>query len=107
MAATLEHNITSVLTKDLLVAGDGINNVKSITLSNVDNSNDAFVDLILNKLNDNYYILKNVIIPQGVTLVLGPQDNIVFDNSLGGFSLRIKVDDGSTSAVNVDVIIKR
>jgi hypothetical protein len=107
MAATLEHKITSVLTRDLLVAGDGINSAKSITVSNVDGSNDASVDLFLNKSNIDYYILKNVIIPQGVTLALGPQDNIAFDNSLNGFSLRIKVDNGSTTAVNVDVIIKR
>jgi hypothetical protein len=40
--------------------------------------------------------------------VLGSEDNISFNNNSNGFSLRIQVDsgDGST-AVNVDVIIKR
>jgi len=105
--ATLLHNITTVLTQDLLAAGDGISNAKSISIANVDSSNDAKVDLFLNKKEENFYILKNVLIPLGSTLVLGPEDNIAFNNSSTGFSLRIQVDDGSTTAVAVDVIIKR
>ena len=55
----LFHNITTVLTKDLLTAGDNVNNLKSITMANVDTSNDAKVDLFLNKGDENFYILKN------------------------------------------------
>lgn len=105
--ATLQHNITTVLTQNLLAAGDDISNAKSITIANVDSSNDAKVDLFLNKGSNDYYILKNVLIPLGSTLVLGPEDNIVFDNGTSGFSLRIQVDNGSTTAVAVDVIIKQ
>ena len=105
--ATLKHNITTVLTQNLLAAGDNISNAKSITIANVDSSNDAKVDLFLNKGDDNFYILKNVPIPLGSTLVLGPEDNIAFDNSANGYSMRIQVDDGSTTAVAVDVILKR
>tara|TARA_R100001163_G_C5004660_1_gene152609 strand:- start:148 stop:468 length:321 start_codon:yes stop_codon:yes gene_type:complete len=105
--ATLQHNITTVLTQNLLAAGDKVNDVKSITLANVDSTNDAKVDLFLNQGDDNYYILKEVLIPLGSTLVLGQEDNIAFNNSSSGFSLRIQVDDGSTTAVAVDVIIKR
>ena len=105
--ATLHHNITSTLTKELLSAGDKISNAKSITISNVDDTNDAKVDLFLNKDTENYYILKNVLIPLGSTLVLNQEDNISFNNSTNGFSLRIKVDDGGSTAVNVDVIIKQ
>ena len=105
--ATLKHNITTVLTQNLLAAGDNISNAKSITIANVDSSNDAKVDLFLNKGDDNFYILKNVLIPLGSTLVLGPEDNIAFDNSANGYSMRIQVDDGSTTAVAVDVILKR
>jgi len=105
--ATFFHNITTVLTKDLLAAGDNINNVKSITLANVDSSNDAKVDLFLNKGDDNFYILKESEIPRGFTLVLGPEDNIAFNNSANGFSLRIQVDNGSGAACDVDVILKR
>jgi len=39
--------------------------------------------------------------------VLTKEDNIAFDNSANGFSLRIQVDNGSTTAVPVDVIISR
>jgi hypothetical protein len=107
VAATLLHNITSVLTKNLLAAGDKVNNISSITIANVDSSNDAEVDLFLNRGDDNFYILKNVLIPNKSTLVLGPEDNISFNNNANGFSMRIQVDDGSSSAAAVDVIIKR
>ena len=107
MAATLLHNITSVLTKNLLAAGDKVNNISSITIANVDSSNDAEVDLFLNRGDDNFYILKNVLIPNKSTLVLGPEDNISFNNNDSGFSMRIQVDDGNSSAAPVDVIIKR
>ena len=61
----------------------------------------------LNKGDNNYYLLKNVEIPKETTLVLTKDDNIAFDNSTNGFSLRIQVDNGSTTAVPVDVIISR
>ena len=105
--ATLLHNITTTLTQDLLSAGDGISNAKSISIANVDSSNDAKVDLFLNKKEENFYILKGVDIPNGNTLILGPEDNITFNNSSSGFSLRIQVDNGSGAATDVDVIIKR
>ena len=103
--ATLKHNITTTLTQELLTAGDRVK-VNSITLANVDSSNDAEVDLFLNKGDDNFYILKNVSIPHKNTLVLGPEDNISFNNNAGGFSMRIKVDNGSGAATAVDVIIQ-
>ena len=105
--ATFFHNVTSILTKDLLTAGDNVSNLKSITLANVDASNDAKVDLFLNRKEENFYILKKVSLPLGFTLVLGPEDNIAFNNSLNGFSMRIQVDNGSGAACNVDVILKR
>jgi len=105
--ATLQHNITTVLTKDLLTVGDNVSNAKYISIANVDASNTAKVDLFLNKGDNNYYLLKNVEIPKETTLVLTQNDNIAFDNSTNGFSLRIQVDNGSTTAVPVDVIISR
>tara|TARA_R110002012_G_scaffold291532_1_gene485953 strand:+ start:1609 stop:1932 length:324 start_codon:yes stop_codon:yes gene_type:complete len=107
MAVTLEHNITTTLTQNLLAAGDKVSNAKSILIANVDSTNDAKVDLFLNKGDNNYYILKNVLVPLESTLVLGQSDGISFDNSTNGFSLRIQVDDGSTTAVAVDVLIKK
>ena len=105
--ATLQHNITTVLTQNLLAVGDNVSNAKYISIANVHASSTAKVDLFLNKGDNNYYLLKNVEIPKETTLVLTQNDNIAFDNSSNGFSLRIQVDDGSTTAVPVDVIISR
>jgi hypothetical protein len=105
--ATFFHNITTTLTTDLLTVGDNVSDVKYITITNVDSSNTAKVDLFLNKGANNYYLLKNVEIPKETSLVLGPEDNIAFNNGTSGYSMRIQVDDGSTTAVPVDVIIKR
>ena len=105
--ATFFHNITTTLTTDLLTVGDNVSDVKYITITNVDSSNTAKVDLFLNKGANNYYLLKNVEIPKETSLVLGPEDNIAFNNGTNGYSMRIQVDDGSTTAVPVDVIIKR
>ena len=107
MAATLQHNITTVLTQDLLTVGDNISNANCISIANVDSSNAAKIDLFLNKGDNNYYLLKNVEVPIQTTLILNTEDNIAFDNSVNGFSLRIQVDNGSTTAVPVDVIITR
>tara|TARA_R100000742_G_scaffold3732_1_gene884 strand:- start:54 stop:377 length:324 start_codon:yes stop_codon:yes gene_type:complete len=106
--ATLQHNITTVLTQDLLTAGDQVNSISSITIANVHASGTAEVDLFLNKGDNDFYILKNVEIPHGMTLVLGPEDNISFNNNSNGFSLRTQVDAGDgTTAVPVDIIIKK
>ena len=45
MAATFFHNITTVLTKDLFSAVYNVSNLNSITIANVDSTNDAKVDL--------------------------------------------------------------
>ena len=109
--ATLRHNITSITTTELLAKGDNISNAKSITFSNQHASTTAKIDLFLYDVvnNKSFYILKRINLPKETTLVLGPEDNITFDNSINGFSLRTKIDDGAGSpgAVSVDIIIKR
>tara|TARA_Y100000385_G_C12887048_1_gene548283 strand:+ start:464 stop:787 length:324 start_codon:yes stop_codon:yes gene_type:complete len=106
--ATLQHNITTVLTQDLLTVGDNVSSANYISIANIDASNTAKIDLFLNKGDNNYYLLKNVEIPKETTLVLTKEDNIAFDNSTNGFSLRIQVDKGDgTTAVPVDIIISR
>jgi len=105
--ATLQHNITTVLTQNLLASGDNVSSAKYISIANIDASNTAKVDLFLNKGDDDYYLLKNVEIPIETTLVLTKDDNIAFDNSTNGFSLRIQVDNGGATAVPVDVLITR
>ena len=39
--ATLQHNITTIVTTELLTKGDNISNIKNITMSNLDASNTA------------------------------------------------------------------
>tara|TARA_R100000544_G_scaffold35264_1_gene22526 strand:+ start:374 stop:697 length:324 start_codon:yes stop_codon:yes gene_type:complete len=105
--ATLHHNITTVLTQDLLTAGDNVNDVKHMSIANVHATNSAQVNLILNKGDKNYYLIRNFKLTAASTLVLGVEDGIRIDNTLNGFSLRVQVDDGSTGASPVDVIITR
>tara|TARA_R110000796_G_scaffold44386_1_gene108279 strand:- start:5 stop:322 length:318 start_codon:yes stop_codon:yes gene_type:complete len=104
--ATLQHNITTVLTKDLLTAGDNVSNIKYISIANVD-VDSAIINLFLNKGDDNYYLVKGSRLTPGSTMFLNKDNNIVFDNSTSGFSLRTQVQDDGGAAVSVDVIITR
>tara|TARA_R110000824_G_scaffold347827_1_gene534582 strand:+ start:99 stop:416 length:318 start_codon:yes stop_codon:yes gene_type:complete len=104
--ATLQHNITTVLTQDLLTVGDNVNNAKYISIANVD-SDSAIINLFLNNGDNNYYLIKGYRLTPGSTLVLTQDDNISFNNTSNGFSLRTQVQDDSGSAVSVDVIITR
>jgi hypothetical protein len=102
--ATFFHNITTVLTQDLLTPADKINSISSITIANVHASASAEIDLFLNKGDENFYILKNVEIPHGMTLLLGSEDIPSFT----GYSMRAQVDAGDgTSVIPVDIMIKR
>tara|TARA_R110000744_G_scaffold7749_2_gene26712 strand:+ start:380 stop:697 length:318 start_codon:yes stop_codon:yes gene_type:complete len=104
--ATLKHNITTVLTQDLLVIGDNISNIKYISIANVD-SDSAIINLLLNKGNKNYYLIKGYRLTPGSTLYLNKENNIAFDNSTNGFSLRTQIQDDSGAAVSVDIIITK
>jgi len=84
-------NITGELTQELLAPGDGIG-VSSISIANSGNttgSNDAIVDLYVEKkLEGTFYLLKNVVIPYGATLIY---DMVNFDNSTNGFGMYVKL----------------
>ena len=90
----------------MLTVGDEINNVKYISMSNVD-LDSAIINLFLNKGDDNYYLIKGYRLTPGSTLYLNKDNNIAFDNGVDGFSLRTQIQDDSGSAVSVDVIITR
>jgi len=104
--ATLQHNITTVLTKELLKIGENVSNIKYISIANVD-LDSAIINLFLNKGSDNYYLIKGYRLTPGSTLFLNKDKNIAFDNSINGFSLRTQVQDDSGAAVSVDIIITR
>ena len=73
--ATLKHNITTVLTQDLLAIGDNISNIKYISIANVD-SDSAIINLFLNKGSKNYYLIKGYRLTPGSTLYLNKENNI-------------------------------
>lgn len=100
MAFTARHNITSTLITDLIQAGDNAGNIKSILLANVHASTAVSVDLILHNNNQDFYIIKNVSIPAGVSLELDTRE-IKINTSKNNDTLRIKC----SNANGVDVII--
>jgi len=104
--ATFFHNITTTLTKDLLTVGEGVSNLKYISIANVD-SKSTVINLFLNKASDNYYITKGYRLTPGSTLYLKEENNIAFNNGASGYSMRIKVQSDTGAAVSVDVILKR
>ena len=100
--ATLHHNISGELTKELLAAGDGVN-VSKISLTNIHASTMCTVDLYIEKkLTGTFYLLKAVQLPIGVTLIY---DNIKFNNNSSEFGLYIKLTKSASETPTVDVII--
>jgi hypothetical protein len=91
--ATLHHNISGELTKQLLAPGDNVN-VSKISLTNTQKVSNCKVDLYIEKkLTGKFYLLKGVEIPNGVTLIY---DDIKFNNSTDQFGLYIKLTDGDS-----------
>ena len=81
-------NITGELTQQLLAAGNNTS-VSSVSLTNTDSSHTGIVDLYIEKnLTGKFYLLKNVSIPAGVTLL---HDIKGFNNKVGEFGLYIKL----------------
>ena len=79
---------TSPATTVLITKGGDIGgSIRKITIANFsDHADGATVNLFLEDASDvDWYIMKNVTIPKGVTLVL--DDNLAFDSSL--YSLKI------------------
>ena len=74
--ATLQHNLSTVLTTELLTAGDEINDIKNISIANVD-LDSAIINLFLNKGDNNYYLIKGYRLTPGSTLFLNKDNNSV------------------------------
>ena len=97
------QNITTSPTETTLVARNGSvrgSRIRSIRIANFsDHADGATVNLFLEDASDvDFYIIKNVTIPKGVTLVL--TDNISFNSSI--YDLRLT----TTGSANCDIIIK-
>ena len=91
--ATLHHNISGELTQELLAPGDGYK-VSKISLTNIQKVSKCKVDLYIEKkLTGKFYLLKEVELPIGATLIY---DNVKFNNAIKEFGLYIKLTDGAT-----------
>ena len=101
--ATLHHNFSGAsgaITKELLAPGDGIK-ANSISIANIQGTNDCDVDLWIEKTTTGkFYFFKGLTIPTYVSFIY----DLKFDNSVSEFGLYIKLTP-STSTVLVDVII--
>tara|TARA_Y100000310_G_scaffold299243_1_gene333901 strand:- start:267 stop:869 length:603 start_codon:yes stop_codon:yes gene_type:complete len=74
--------------------------IKSMSLANIHASDSVSVAVFLANPTDNYYIIKNVVIPFATTLVLD-EDEVDYDTS--AYNLYVKLSAGDSA---VDVIIK-
>ena len=86
-------NIAGELTQELLAPGSNTN-VSKISLTNTQKVSKCKVDLYIEKVaTGKFYLLKQVELPIGATLIY---DNIKFSNASNGFGLYIKLTDGAT-----------
>ena len=84
---------TTLITKGGTVSG----RINKILISNFsDDASDATINVILNYGTTDFYIIKNVAIPKGATLVL--DDNVSFDSSK--FTLKT-VSTGTSPALTI------
>ena len=99
----IARNVTGELTKELVAVGDRAS-ISSISLTNIEGTNTCTVDLYIEKkLSGKFYLLKNVDLPIGATLI---HRDISFDNSGGAFGLYIKLTKSASETPAVDVIIR-
>lgn len=92
--ATLQHNISGELAQELVAPGDNIT-VNKISLANIQKVSNCKVDLYIEKrLTGRYYLIRNVEMPNGTTLILDDFTN--FSTATGEFGLYIKLTDGDS-----------
>ena len=95
MAFVSQHNITNNASTELFTSLDNPGEIISIVIANTHDSSGTICDMFSNT----FYIIKNVIIPQGSSLVL---TNEVFDIKTDqGLYIKLTGQNGSTSAATV------
>ena len=98
--ATSVAKISGLTQVKLISINATVRPLKSMSLANIHASDSVSVMVFLANPTDNYYILKNVVIPFGTTLVLD-EDMVNYNTNV--YNLYIKL---SASDSAVDVIIK-
>ena len=103
MAFTAYHKITGSTGVDveLLAPGSGVNNIRSIMITNVHATTEATVSLFLQKKvsSTSYFIIHTIAVPADSSLLLDDKALLGFDNSENGYGLNITV--GSSDTVDV------
>tara|TARA_R100000935_G_C2830889_1_gene164992 strand:- start:452 stop:757 length:306 start_codon:yes stop_codon:yes gene_type:complete len=100
--ATLLHNITGEITKELLAPGDNAR-PGSVSLTNIHGTTTCTVELYIEKkLTGKFYLIKDVALPIGASVSVG----ISFNNKANEFGLYIKLTKGASETPAVDVIIR-
>ena len=106
--ATLYHNISNELTKELLAPGDNVSSPK-LSMINTSKYLVISIDLYIEKSGvGTFYLLKDTILPPGTPLIY---DSIKFSNEANEFGLYVKATklltfaDFSAEVPTVDIII--
>ena len=100
--ATLFHNISGELTKELLAAGDNAR-VSQISFTNTHGTTPCTLDLYIEKkLLGKFYLIKDLQLPIGASFIY---DSVRFSNEQGEFGLFMKLTKGASETPTVDVII--
>ena len=96
----LFNNISGTAAVEILTAGDNVNKIKAIRLTNTHVSFPVVIDLFIesNSLGK-FYIEKNLTLLSGNTIVL--TEGLNFDNTLNGYSLYAQ----PRTDVTVDLLI--
>ena len=104
---TITLGITASVTKisgltqvKVIDINDKLRPIKSVSLANIHASDSASVDVFLANPTDNYYIIKNVVIPFATTLIL-EEDEVDYNTSVYNLYVKLSAADSA-----VDVIIR-
>ena len=101
----MNKSVTAAATTELIKPGSNVR-VHSISLAKVHATDSVSVNLYKSFFNTQFYIIKNLVIPKGVTLVLD-SDNVKISSGRteeNGVGLYIKL---SAADSAVDVIINK
>ena len=97
----LQSNISGTTITSVLAAGDNVNKIETIRLTNTHASTTATVDLFIDSDSlGTFYIIKNISIPAGASLVLS--EGLNFDNSSSGYTMYTKLGAGE-----IDILINK
>ena len=89
---------------ELVAAGDTKSKITSVLLTNIDNADiTASLYLLEQSTGTRYYIIYNVSLPVGASLIIDDEDVLDYNTSVAGYSLNLKL--GSSSDL-INVLIK-